>query len=309
MKGSVKRVKKSIVAVALAVIFVMALAAPAFAITHSVTYEMDGVIDFKKQAGHECNTGGAWKQTIQGSGEMSKVTGLYTGWSVLNVNDTNDFVAGATALTVTSVIELCMPPKYVYEGTDMWGNRATEPVHISAIYGDEWHPANFNRDGTHRGNTNHWQLARAFGWDALTDQIWAAQVQADPGFSGNLHQDFTAAYGSYAGNLSNPYPYDWSELDWYEAGTAWAFAWKINEWGWASRVPGPAFAGSFFDIEQTARTSMGTVKRYIDISDPIGHGYLHEDMSVVGKSEITESFNNVQVASGADTVRNWWDLF
>ncbi len=309
--------KKSIVAVALAVIFVMALAAPAFAITHSVTYEMDGVIDFRKQAGHECNTGGVWKQTITGSGEMSKVTGLYTGWKQLIVNDTNDYVAGATALTVTSVIELCMPPKYVYDGFDMFGNRATMPVHNNDVYGTVGQPGTFRGFGPGADtrfpfgpwNTTHEQLARAYGWEALTDQIWAVQVQADPGFSGNLHQDFTAAHGGYVGNRLNPYPYDWRDLDWYEAGTAWDWAWKINQWGWASRVPGPEFAGSFFDIEQMARTSQGTIQRYIDISDPIGHGYLHEDMSIVGKAEISESFNNVQIPAGADAHRNWWDIF
>ncbi len=308
--------KKSIVAVALAVMFVMALAAPAFAITHGVTYEMDGVIDFRKQAGHECNTGAAWKQTIEGSGEMSKTTALYTGWWQTHVDDTNDFVAGETALTVTSVIELCMPPKYVYEDVDQWGNRLVAPVHNASIFGPEMQPAVWFRNEAapfgpaqmFAAGTTHEQLAEAFGWDALTDQIWAVQVQADPGFSGNLHQDFSAAHGHYWGNGrpgSMPYRY----TDWYEDDTAWSWLWADNEYGWARRTPGPEYAGSYFEIEQMARTSQGTVQRYIDISDPIGHGYLHEDMSVVGKSEITEAFSNTQIPIGADAHDNWWDLF
>jgi hypothetical protein len=52
-----------------------------------------------------------------------------------------------------------------------------------------------------RGNEDGW-----FGvnvdedlaiFDAVSKQIWAVQVSADPGFSGNLHQQFEAAYGPY----------------------------------------------------------------------------------------------------------------
>ncbi len=325
MKGSVKRVKKSIVAVALAVIFVMALAAPAFAMTHGVTYEMDGVIDFRKQAGHGDNTGGTWKQTITGSGEMSKTSAIWNGHSILDVVDNNDFVAGETALTVTSVIELAMPPKYTYDGLDLFGNNATIPVHYQEIYGQlrmpstfrgfadpvlgltggPWTPAAFTAVGV-----THEQLARAYGWDALTDQIWAAQVSADPGFSGNLHQDFTAAHGTYVGITDwagrvMPWGYD----DWYDDDTAWSVLWQQNRFGNARLTPGPEYAGSFFDIEQMSRTSQGTVQRYIDVSSPMSGGYLHEDMSVVGKSEITEHFHDTQIPAGADAHDNWWDLF
>jgi hypothetical protein len=65
-------VKKTIVAVALAVFFVLAIAAPAFAIVHVATYDMDGDIYMDKQVGHFCNTGAEQLQTIRGTGKMTK---------------------------------------------------------------------------------------------------------------------------------------------------------------------------------------------------------------------------------------------
>jgi len=122
-------VKRTFVAVALAVIFVLALAAPALAsMTHTATYEMEGVINFKKQAGHACNTGGVLKQTIAGSGKMDKVMDIAMVPGKLTVADQNDWVAGATPLTVTSVWELCTPPKYTYDGRDAMGRVVTAPV-------------------------------------------------------------------------------------------------------------------------------------------------------------------------------------
>jgi len=108
-------VKRTLVAVALVVVFVMALAAPTFAqtITHTATYEMDGAINFKKQMGHLCNTGAEVKQTIMGSGQMDKVQTVSLVRGKITMEDANDYVAGATPLTVTTVWELCTPPKYI----------------------------------------------------------------------------------------------------------------------------------------------------------------------------------------------------
>ena len=305
--------KKTIVAVALAVLFVMSLAVPAFAqMTHSVTYEMDGVIDYRRQAGHYCNTGGVHKQTIVGSGEMSKTSGIAMVPGRLTMQDENDYVAGETALTVTSVIELCAPPKYVYEGISAVDPTGTleAPVRTTAIYGPENHPATAGRGAGSIAGTTHEELASIFGWDALTDQIWAVQVQADPGFSGNLHQDFTAADGRYwAGpGVFNEFANDaaWDDGNWNQ-NTRWR--WERNADGLIGISQGTNYIGSYFDIEQHARTSMGTLKRYIDVSSPFSHGYLHEDMSVVGKSDVQETFSMTNIAPGADVPGEWWDLF
>lgn len=49
LRGSVLALKRTLIATALALVLVLALAAPALAqFDHSVSYEMDGVIDLKK---------------------------------------------------------------------------------------------------------------------------------------------------------------------------------------------------------------------------------------------------------------------
>jgi len=279
-------VKRTLVAVALAVIFMLALASPAFAIVFTTTYEMEGTINFKKQAGHVCNTGAEFKQTIAGSGKMDKVMDIAMVPGKLTVSDVNNWVAGATPLTVTSVWELCTPAKYTYEDV---------PVSVSAMYGDwnvpaVWHEDAQDIDVVVEGmvGTTVANLAERFGWEALTNQIWAVQVQADPGFSGNLSQTGEAAYGPYA--TANP---------------------DDDQWTWDGNDVelGDDFVGDYFTMEQHARTSQGTLRRYIDVSSPWSHAYLHEDMSVVGKSDVKEAFSMKNLASGQDVVRDWWRLF
>lgn len=297
--------KRTLVAVALAVIFVLALAAPAVAMFHTATYEMDGTIALKKQAGHACNTGGVLKQTIAGNGVMDKVMTVTMVPGKLTVSDTNDWVAGATSLTVTSVWELCTPPKYTYDdGT------YEAPVSIMSMYSTHSMPAYFTGVGghmTYNGMTMG-TLAAANGWDALTDQIWAVQVAADPGFSGNLHQDGEAAYGSYWGNATAVHAFDalWQSTVYDNSGK---WRWELDEDGVKGVSIGADFVGDYFNMSQMARTSQGTLKRYIDISSPWSHAYLMEDMSVVGKSEITEAFSMPNIAAGADVPGLWYDLF
>ncbi len=308
LKGSVQRVKRTFVAVALAVVFVLALAAPALALTHTATYEMDGVINFKKQAGHYCNTGAEIKQTIMGSGVMDKVQTVAMVSGMITMNDTNNWVAGATPLTVTTVWNLCMPPKAVYQSNDYddvsvgW-NTLYDQTRVSAGKFKEFANAAFTP--TAGGILNPWEaiyyLPSTVG---LTDQVWAVQVQADPGFSGNLKQVGTAAHGSTRGA--------YADID----SPGWGSSNRAGSWGWTSdangntvRSQGPLFVGNYFNMDQHARTSQGTLKRYIDISSPISGAYLHEDMSVVGKSDVKDAFSLVNVAAGADVPGAWWKLF
>jgi hypothetical protein len=291
-------VKRTLVAVALVIVFVMALAAPAFAqsITHSATYEMDGKIDFKKQMGHWCNTGAEIKQTIKGEGQMDKVQTVSMVAGKITMKDANDGVAGATPLTVTTVWELCAPPKYTYE--DAAEDDAI--VHPKAMYvptdltsNDEpyvWNGVTFQ--GTTVG-----MIADEYGWDAVSDQIWAVQVAADPGYSINVHQDGVAAYGPFQSGAALDEDDEWNLED--------------NAWGWDGddAEVGPDYVGNYFSMDQHARTSMGTLKRYIDISSPFSHGYLHEDMSVVGKSDVKEAFGMANLPAGVDVPGLWYDLF
>lgn len=287
--------KRTLVAVALVIVFVMALAAPAFAITHSATYQMDGVINFKKQMGHLCNTGAEIKQTIYGSGQLDKVQTVSMVKGKITMKDANDGVAGATPLTVTTVWELCAPPKYMYSDE---GYEA--PVSLGGIYGAKSHPMTF--DGLTMNGTTAAREASLRGYDALTDQIWAVQVQADPGYSINLHQDGVAAYGPYWGGGVKAY-----EASWEDKSNTWR--WEADEDGYTTVGIGSKFIGNYFTMDQHARTSMGTLKRYIDISSPFSHAYLMEDMSVVGKSDVKETFAMVNLPAGGDVPGDWWKLF
>jgi hypothetical protein len=212
-------VKKTLLAVALVIVFVLALTAPAFAMYHAASITMDGTIDFKSQAGHACNTGGVMKQTITGSGTLDKVMTIMQVPGKLTVNDSNNWVAGATPLTVTSVWELCTPPKYTYDGKKD-AKTLTAPVSVDSIYGKYDIPTSYGPtaaggfDGVSTGTTAS-SLATKYGWDALTGQIWAVQVAADPGFSGNLSQKGEAAYGPYWAPLA------WDTQEWFTHDASW----------------------------------------------------------------------------------------
>ena len=310
--------KRTFVAVALAVVFVLALAAPAMAqaIFHTATYEMDGVIDFKKQAGHWCNTGAEIKQVIAGSGVMDKVQTITQVKGKITMDDTNDWVAGATPLTVTTVWKLCTPPKYTYNDSDeTYGYDV--PVGIESIY--NWDKASFDMPAQWNGGDGnpiagsmagytHAMLADMNGWDAVSDQYWAVQVQADPGFSGNIHQKGEAAYGAFWTDGLGPFAQDdgWNEGGWSQKG---AWRWSFDRDGYIVPQVGANYVGDYFNMEQMARTSQGTLKRHIDISSPWSHGYLYEDMSVVGKSQITEAFKLGNLPAGKDVPKDWWLLF
>ncbi|MDZ4132731.1 MAG: hypothetical protein U1E11_06300 [Dethiobacteria bacterium] len=289
--------KRTLVAVALVIVFVMALAAPAFAqaITHSATYEMDGVINFKKQMGHLCNTGAEIKQTIMGSGQLDKVQTVSMVSGKITMKDANDGVAGATPLTVTTVWELCAPPKYTYEDDD--GNVAI--VHPAAMFGAVDQPYVFGPLGFQDAK---YDMAPTYAdWEAVSDQIWAVQVAADPGYSINVMQDGVAAYGPYDSD-----GYMWLGEDDFEDVADSRWAWANTDW---DVVVGEDYVGNYFSMNQHARTSMGTLKRYISVSSPFSHGYLMEDMSVVGKSDVKEAFAMVNLPAGADVPGLWWDLF
>jgi len=300
-------VKKTL-AMTLAVVFVLAFAAPVFAqdMNWSTVYEMDGSIDLEKQVGHICNTGAQMKQTIEGEGEMSKVMDTAQVAGVLTVTDDQDWVTAEDAvrnLTVTSVIELCAPAKNVYTDEDSTHPDVVIPVEWLYLANEEI------VDGKDLGD-----LSLPFDpdeFEALTDQIWAVQVEADAGFSGGLTQDFEAAYGPWGQHHgAAALGVDQEEIhDDY-----WYF---VDEDGDPTTViadivgvdMGKDFVGNYFNIDQMARTSQGTTKRYIDISSPWSHAYLMEDMEVVGMAEIDESFSMDNLDVGAEAVPDWWDLF
>ncbi len=134
----------------------------------------------------------------------------------------------------------------------------------------------------------------------ISDQIWAVQVEVEPGEEGKLKQNFEAAHG----------PYD----ERVKEGTADevkddAYAIDIGEDGSREVVKGEDYVGDYFNIEQEASTTGGTTRRYIDISSQWSHGYVYEDMVVEGKAEIIETFSMDNLEPGSAALPEWHDLF
>jgi len=103
---------KKALALVLSIVLVLVIAAPVFAygLIHEPDYRMDGIIEYKRQVGHECNTGAVMKQLIGGEGEMTKKSEIELKKGFIEVKDFQDWITAEEAfqnLAVASVIELC----------------------------------------------------------------------------------------------------------------------------------------------------------------------------------------------------------
>ncbi len=136
--------------------------------------------------------------------------------------------------------------------------------------------------------------------EAVSDQIWAVQVEADPGEEGRLKQDFEAAHGPYDETVKEGAA-DEVRKD--------AYGIDLDEDGYKEVVKGEDYVGDYFNIEQEASTTGGTTRRYIDISSQWSHGYVYEDMVVEGKAEIIETFSMDNLKPGEAALPDWHELF
>ncbi len=75
----------------------------------------------------------------------------------------------------------------------------------------------------------------------------------------------------------------------------------------------PAQAGTTQEIglTQQSGTTGGELRRLIDISSPWSGGYIHEDLTVIGRASITDSFtmNNLSPGSDSDYWKKAYDDF
>ena len=138
--------------------------------------------------------------------------------------------------------------------------------------------------------------------DGLTDQLWAVQVETEPGESGRLVQDFETAYGPYGGLIKDA---DGSVPSGGE--DKWFF--KPGQDGQWQTTVGEDYVGNYFHMDQLAYTSDGTIRRYMSISSPWSHAFLKEDMSIEGRAEIADSFTMDNIAPGAEFFSDWWSMF
>lgn len=136
--------------------------------------------------------------------------------------------------------------------------------------------------------------------EEVSEQIWAVEIEAEPGESGSLEQDFEAAEGPYDPDLKAGVSDEVKED---------AYGFDYDQEGRLEVAKGDQYVGSYFEIEQEASTTGGTTKRYIDISSPWTGAYLYEDMVVEGSANIKETFEMENLAPGADAIPTWEDLF
>lgn len=68
---------------------------------------------------------------------------------------------------------------------------------------------------------------------------------------------------------------------------------------------GNACYGNNFIIEMETDNSTGTTKRLLDISSPFSGAYLYENVTVVGRSEITDSFQMNNFKPGTDVTADF----
>jgi hypothetical protein len=309
-------------------------------LSHNAKYDIEGSIDFKKQAGHRCNTGAEMKQTIVGDGLLSKTMDIHMIEGLLKVNDINNFTTAINAkrnITVTTMIELCAPPKQIHDGKRYYLHdySINEPGggYFSWLEDDPAWDRWFGRNGFSglifgpyaAGDlVNPMLHPHGIGWSNWTwpgeavysvnvsEQIWAASVEANPGQSGTLDISFEAAHGPYGGYYPDPSGkfkgYIWGDY-YYESEAANNTWWTSTDGKGIFPVVGRNYVGNYFTIEQFTKTTGGLLKRYIDISSPWNHGYLHEDMSVQGKAEIKETFQMKNLPAGNEGNTYWWDLF
>ena len=290
--------KKTLAAMALVVIFTLALAVPVFGapdMSYEGSFMFDGTIDFKTTAGHWCNTGAQMEQRISGVGTMEKTMDIHMQEGKIAVSDYNEWVTAPNAvrnLAVTTAIKLCAPPKYeVYDdATGEWG--VADLVGNDGVYDDGALNADIN-DSTM--------------FKPLSAQIWAVHVSANPGFSGQINMDFEAANSNkvFANRAAANADDDAYNSAWFGRPADLGDLWP----GYTTVSRGPWYPGSYFNIDQFSRTSSGDHRRYIDISSPWSHGYLKEDMKVLGMSEVWEAFSMENVAAGTETAVVWWNLF
>ncbi|MDY6827100.1 MAG: hypothetical protein SVV67_08015 [Bacillota bacterium] len=351
---------KKLLVTLMIVIFIVATAAPVFAqdITWSTTYDMDGSITFQKQLGHFCNTGAEMKQTINGEGKITKIMESNQVAGKITVSDQNDWVTAEDAvrnLTVTSTIHLCAPAKHVLGEVNVASIAATIDEEFDTNLSSEVEIIETLQAvlDKHEGATIPvpvlYELLQGYGGavagaflaylgldmdnyiEPLTKQIWAVQVEAQPGWSGNLHQDFEAANGPWAYAHNNILG-DRDDAWWFVDGEGEDMWGNLIE-GIFTEGPGVVgdiingipgvftdgmvfdvksgkdYVGNYFNIEQMARTSQGTVKRFIDISSPWSHGYIFEDMTATGYAEISDAFSMSNLAPGSEAIPEWWELF
>lgn len=312
--------KKTVIALAVAFAFVLALAIPVLgqSITHNVDYELEGDIESERYVGHKCNTGAEMEQYIVGQGKIEKSIRTNQVKGKMVVSDVNDWTTAPDAvqnLSVATRVDLCTPPKMTYKKDGYEG-----PVHPWALYRDSNQPRTYFGDTVgapdDKGSIVSWnnRFGTATvdwsdltdGMEALTDQVWATGIVANPGERGFLATDFDIAYGPYLGHGGSVPSWADAEDLLDTRGTREFWTWALRDGALVPRA-GSHYVGDYVNIDSMAFVSDGELYRKVDISSPWSGGLIQEDTEVIGFGEVEESLRMVNIAAGSDIVADWLD--
>lgn len=285
-------------------LILIAVTAPAIAqddskFTHTVYYDIGGKISINRQLGHPCTTGAVKRQSINGYGELTKAETVKIARNIMTVDEVLDWKVPTDALgnlSVVTTLNLCNRPMSVV--AEVYQIDDDHELKVGDII-NTYHPLVV--DGTIK-------VA------AYTDQLWATSITTDPGNMGGFHQEFFAAYG--------PGPYEklygaedeWGKTIYYEPEYMWEYREGVSYLDRDHKTKGykrgDYYVGNYFNIEQYAYTTSGSMRRYISMSSPFENTMLEQELNVIGSAEVREAFDLHNLKGGPKAITlAWYELF
>ena len=288
----------------LAIMIIITITLPVIAqddssFSHTINYKIGGLISIDRQIGHDCSTGAVKKQTVRGYAEMTKHESVRIAKGIMKIDEQSDWSVPANALsglTVTTTIKLCSRPMSAASQVYAFD---TDNILKEGDIINPYHPLVV--DGT-------------ISVSGLTSQLWATALSTIPGHTGSYYADFVAAYGP------GPYEVMYGMEDQYgniyfpDKDFIWeydpAVAYFDRDHKTRGYKRGKYYVGNYFNIEQYAYTSNGSLKRFISMSSPFEDTILVEDLEVIGMAAVREAFSMHNLKGGPKAITlTWYELF
>jgi hypothetical protein len=288
----------------LIILFFLAITAPVIAqtderFTHTIYYDIGGRIAINRQLGHECTTGAVKRQTINGYGEVKKAETVKIAANIITVDETLDWSVPAGALgnlSVVTTINLCSRPMSVV--AEVYKIDADNELKVGDII-NTYHPLVV--DGTIKVASKG-------------AQTWATALTTNPGFEGSYHSDFKAAYGP------GPYEAKFGAIDkygntfYYDPEYMWEYRVGVHHLERDHKTKGykrgDYYVGDYFNIEQYAYTSGGSLRRFISMSNPFENTFVETELAVDGRAAVRDAFAQHNLKGGPKAITlAWYELF
>lgn len=135
--------------------------------------------------------------------------------------------------------------------------------------------------------------------EAVTDQVWFAQVKNNPGEKGYFLQKIKGDYGDTA-YLFNEEGNVWLEEEGGYLGPDEGAGFVYGSDGYLTVESGSYYLGDYSCIQQYLFTTDGEILRLIDISSTYSYAYLNELYEKMGPAAIQESLTIINVLPGVE---------